>query len=658
MTLPSHPTRRLLLAALLASMLAAPAVAAESALPLVGTVHDPEGRVIAGVEVLLVRLPSRTLEPTATVETDARGRFEVASLLPGAYRVAALKSGYRTFVGRLDTLVQDSLDLVLRPAETAAHDEGRPSDPAWALRLPRRGVLNDLGASPVNEPAGVPRAAEGPRVEIEQLLSFSPESRSDAATNEGGPEPSETRMQLASLLGSRGSIEVRGRRERETATNGPGSADASASRTGALAAVAASYLPTRDDRVGLTAFYGEADYRLATPSAGASGDLEQARQTQGLDARWSRRIDPTRQLEVALDLVDASFVREDGAAPGVSPAPTAELASRNGVAETSYSSVLRAGHDLELRLRAEYVDGPPVVEPGVPATGASRTRYRVAAGAKDTWALSAPVSLIYGLGYRRVAVDRDAALVVPEVGAAFGSGAWFLRGTASYHATTGNEWSEAGRSLRPPGRVGFRAEAEVPLWNELKLRGATSYSPLDGAVLGYADGATPARPSHPLYMTDGGAALEDHRLALVLDVGGAQAFFEVEHGRAEGAVAPLIAFDDPGGLYRDSYLLFQSGRIGFAYPGRGTDLELEYERVEAGDAGGGSERAQAIQQAVELRVKQQVSRLEIPGDWRVLLAVRLGSTESDDLRSRESYDVAESVDALDRRISAGLSVLF
>ncbi|MDH3228040.1 MAG: hypothetical protein OEM67_13265, partial [Thermoleophilia bacterium] len=66
----------------------------------------------------------------------------------------------------------------------------------------------------------------------------------------------------------------------------------------------------------------------------------------------------------------------------------------------------------------------------------------------------------------------------------------------------------------------------------------------------------------------------------------------------------------------------------------------------------------AIQESVEFRVKQDVSGLQVPGDWRVLVGLRLGSVRTDDLEAWSSAEAVETVDALNRQISAGVAVLF
>src|SRR5207302_5647100 len=59
-----------------------------------GTVLDPSGAVIPGVEVTLIN--ERTSETRATVSNDT-GEFVFAAVQPGRYAVKAEKTGFRGF---------------------------------------------------------------------------------------------------------------------------------------------------------------------------------------------------------------------------------------------------------------------------------------------------------------------------------------------------------------------------------------------------------------------------------------------------------------------------------------------------------------------------------------------------------------------------------
>ena len=211
--------------------------------------------------------------------------------------------------------------------------------------------------------------------------------------------------------------------------------------------------------------------------------------------------------------------------------------------------------------------------------------------------------------------------------------------------------------FRPEDRVGYEAEVEVPLARNVRLRGGSSYSPILFDYFGYLHGAA-GLDEHPLYLTDGNAAVHEHRLLLVEDRGGSRTYLELSDGRVAGAVAPLLPFEGPVPVRAGRQLRYRNGRFGVVFPERGTDLRVEYSWVEAEGADDRDRAPDAIQESVEFRVKQDVSGLQVPGDWRVLVGVRLGTVRTDDLESWSSAEASETVDALNRRISAGVSVLF
>jgi hypothetical protein len=342
----------------LASALAAPSLAAGPS-PLAGTVRDSLGHVVAGAEILFVRVPSATWTPEAVTRSDEAGRFEVAKLVPGRYRFAALKQGYRTLVGQVDTVVQDSLELVLRPAVTL-DEASLPRDSAWALRVPRRGMLYEVGADPSALDDDAPPGGgldDAPRLELEQFFSLRADSI-EHRPDDTEIRPSETRVTLASAIGERGNISVEGRREQLDATSPQDLLETTASQQGSSVNLDLSYETSPDAQLAVNAYFNQTDYELAAEAPQSPAPLQQQQQTWGYDAAWSKQIDAARRFVVALGFRDTSLVRP---AHANDPVPAGSPMAQNGVsnravgARGSYRNALNERHDLHIALRTQLL---------------------------------------------------------------------------------------------------------------------------------------------------------------------------------------------------------------------------------------------------------------------------------------------------------------
>jgi hypothetical protein len=318
-------------------------------------------------------------------------------------------------------------------------------------------------------------------------------------------------------------------------------------------------------------------------------------------------------------------------------------------------------HDLQVDLRSQLLRWPTTPLTTMPLqNGAGDPTWTVQADAQDTWSVSVPFSLVYGLGYKQAMLARDAKLVVPKVGGSVRSGGWFVRALVSYHTVAGAAEpleANAFAPFRPVDPLGYEAEIEMPVATNMRLRGGVSYSPIQFDYFGYVHGNDDLG-EHPLYLTDGNSAVREHRLALVEERGRSRTYVEFSDGCAEGTVAPLLPFEGLPPIVAGRDLRYRNGRVGVVFPTHGTDLRLEYRRVEASGTEERRETTDSVQESVEVRVKTDVPTTQLPGDWRVLLAVRMGTVRSGDLETWSEDDESESVNALNRRISAGLSVLF
>jgi hypothetical protein len=633
--------------------------------PLAGTVRDTLGNVLAGVEILFVRLPSETFLPTAVARSDGAGRFEVSTLVPGHYRVAAVKMGYRTTVGQIDTLARDTVELVLRPA-VKLDAESMPRDASWALRLPSRGMLYETGPGPseADLPASSPSLDDAMRMEIEQLFSLS------AGVAERRPDdteirPSATRAMLASAIGERGNIVVEGRRERLGSSIAGEFAETTASRSADSVNLDLAYDTSLDTRLVVNAFFNQNDYELSAASPEAPAALEQQHQTWGYDASWSKQLGATRRFAVALAYQDTSLVdpgHEAGPA-SLAPADSRDALSNRAVgARGSFESVMSDRHNVHVALRTQLLSRPPSTWTSLPFGPGddAQSSWTVQGDAQDTWSVSAPFSLIYGLGYKQALTTSDAALIVPRIGGSLTAAGWHLRALVSYHTVTGSDAPPGASQIapfRPERPLGYEAEVELPVAGGVRLRGGSSYTPIQLDYFGYLRGVD-GGPGPPLYLTDGNSAVHEHHLALIEERGGTRTYIELADGRAEGSMAPLLPFEGPVPIMYGGQLSYRNGRVGVRVPAWGTDLRLEYRRVEAESSEHERDLVDSVEESVEVRVRQDVSEGQVPGDWRLLLALRLGTVRSNDLDGWSSHEGTESVNALNRRISAGVSVLF
>ncbi len=159
---------------------AASAVTSAAPIALTGYALDALGRSLEGVEIRLHSTePSTGRLTLITAQTDTSGKFRFADLAPGSYRVIAVKGGYAVLVGQVNTLFQNTMELVLRPAGDEARPGTRPADGSWVLRLPRRDPLEDRGPA-VYEAAGYEPEPAGASLALPMTLELLASSTADS----------------------------------------------------------------------------------------------------------------------------------------------------------------------------------------------------------------------------------------------------------------------------------------------------------------------------------------------------------------------------------------------------------------------------------------------------------------------------------------------
>ncbi len=643
-----------------------------------GTISDALGNALSGVEVLVLT-PGDLAKPVAVTHSDDRGSFRISKLTPGSYRVAAVKRGYLTFVGGIDTLIQSSLDVVLRPSLEIGQDPAidLPEDPSWALRLPRRGILREVEAETptvreaMDSRAVAERRDDPMRLRVEQLFSVvagPDDRRSDSAELRA----TETRMALDSSFGERGNLSLRGRSERLASAKTSSPALAAASTEAASMRVDLSYVTSTQGQLAINAFYSQNGYELTDAVTGIAPAIQREQRTWGYNAEWSRQLDDRSRVAVKLDYQDVSLDHPPtGGGPwsaGV-PESNATFSNRAVGAEGMFERVKSERHEVQVALRAQLLRRPAGV--GGPVTGqvagyagipaVEISDWTLQMQARDTFSISGPFTLVYGLGYKQALVSSESRLLAPLFGGSWSDHGWRVSAQLSYHAVSNGRTTEGGdlwSSFRPERSVGYRARIEIPIVDGIHLEGGASYSPIQFEYFG-SGRESYALDGQPLYVTDGNSSVLENRLALVEDRGASQTYLEFVHGRAEGNLASLMPFDTSYPTLSDRDLRYRNASFGVRVPSRGTDVIVEYQKVVASLASSLTSPAGSVQESVEFRVRQNLWAMHAAGDWRLLLALRMGSVDSGDLDSWESRGGdEETLEALNRRISAGVSVLF
>lgn len=113
---------------------------------LSGVTRDAHGQALPFVDIkILPAIDSAAARFFAaaqlTVKSDASGKFLIAGLLPGTYRIVAEKGGYTKVVGQINTALSGTFDVVLHPTGPAGPAGTKPEDSSWVLRLPARDRL-------------------------------------------------------------------------------------------------------------------------------------------------------------------------------------------------------------------------------------------------------------------------------------------------------------------------------------------------------------------------------------------------------------------------------------------------------------------------------------------------------------------------------------
>jgi len=565
---------------------------------LAGTVRDAVGTFLQGVEVLVLR--ERGADPVAVAHTDLAGKFTVADLPIGTYRVVAVKDGYATWLGRVSVAFRTSLDLVLQPATADP-----TLDPDWALRVPDRSLLRETEASVLLAPPDVEEygGRGGPTVaqtgsdrlvqgEVAHVFAFGADAMDGPRTHLDGGD---TRLLLTSRPEERASVRLEARRHALDTAAGDERVAQAWDRS--ELAFDASYDTSLDGQVGLQAFYGSRDGGLA--------DGQAASRMWGYDAGWSRRFSPVTRLSVGLAYLDTGA--EEVPRAGLVP-----VTSRALRATTAYDTRVHDAHDLRFRVQTRSADFAALDlmragSPGGPSEIAlsaglpDPVGWGLRADAQDAWQVRGPFTFLFGVGYEADVSASAPALFVQQAGVLWSEADLHLDLRVSRHAV-----SEA-------TLYGWSAAADFPIGARVRVRGEATEAPVrDDGLDGRADGLVLDRAA---FVSDGMAETRTRRLTVEHEARRARTFVQVEQGSARGDLAVVRPAEQSIGALEAQDLAFVAGRLGMRLVPTGTDVSAEYRRVLAtGSVEGDS---------VEVRIAQDLVRLQSRGAaWRLLLAAR------------------------------------
>lgn len=685
---PAHAGRvaRLLACVLVVTGLSAVSVPAFDAGPISGIIRDPVGSALSNVEVFFVRAPDGK-EPVATVTTDPVGRYVVSDLLPGVYRVAAVKQGYGLYLGRINTAMRSTLDVVLHPLPEPGEPgfEAIAKGASWTLRVPRRSAWHETSAESLRAAKFETTGTKDDAILLDEILNGRVEQVFALAApqfeaGDGGTYGSETRMEIASLVGENARLRFGGY---HASYEDAGDDDAIVPRTNHDATavnLGVAYDTGREMSFDVQAFYAQRGYDVALHSGEAYGDaVQHASQSWGYDAAWTTRLDTSSVLALKMDYRDATLDLPspvDGVAGEAMPnALTRNLAIGAG---GTYETVPHPEHQVRVGFQARFVDMPSTTLRGAAPTGApvlesSEVGWNLHIEADDAWHISAPFTVLYGMGYRHVLADRESAVAVPRVGGSWAHGRVSMRAVVSYHLAEVRETglredpnaaletpieTPLDAPLSPAGFYetgwGYEAIVETALPAGFRLQGGTSYTPIQNAPIGYRPGAE-ASVSQPLYLSSGNASVQETAATLRHVSRSLSGYLQYARGAIQGTVASVLPYQTPYHTLGQSEIEYISGRVGVRVPSSGTDVQMEFRRTheQVEDSLGDP----LAQEQIELRLLQNLLRMHRGQTWRLLLAVQTASLVRDAEAIAARPELLATPDSL-QRINAGISVAF
>ena len=652
--------------------LAAP-VAPVASVGLTGFVRDTAGRIVVGSVVLAVPVGGEAPLTTTTLDD---GRYLFASLAPGAYRITAVKAGYRAGTGSVNTLMKRTLDLVLAPGATDAELAGS-SD--WMLRVPPRDLLRDTGFTVDTAGSGDTPASDATDAQLQSGVSparfslpVNGEVQQWFATGapEGGSESDAggngTLLTLALQVSERLALSVDGERERsdtQIALAGEPTASAmGADRVG----VTVGYDLGGESRLDLQASYRRNSLLLDDEPVDWSGSTDNESVTRACSTNWRTELGSAGRLALSALYVDeVSRGTDDAQGVAIEPA-TSRLLRASGL----YRAPVGSDHMISLGVRARMYETDLAWEDsGMPSTplsplsdgsplalaGPAPPGWALHLHGDEEWTLTPTLGLDFGIDYLRSLSVRESSSLVPQAGATWRPGAsTAVKGEVSWLADSyaGSTDGQPGLpvSRDEPSRFGYALGVEQRAGEKTVLAARASEQPL--AYQYDIAEPFPARVSdRPLYISDGQARSRQAEVEVRRRFGSISTSAGVEWGEIDGLYAVAL----PGEPLRDMHQGELHYRVtSFTTSTRDGETEARLEIRTLSEADPDADVPDGEGRILTLTVSQALDFVQLGATrWRLLLAWQdcLDHGPGDD-------DQGEGWFRAEDRVSGGVSVRF
>ena len=647
---------------------------------LSGTIRDPAGNLLSGSVVLLT--PARSVGETRTASTLEDGRYLFTSLVPGIYRVTALKAGYDVSGMSVNTLLRSTLDLVLRRWEAK---DPETLDMDWVLRVPPRDILRDLEAAVPGTSAKPPPSAPAEGGEVGQGLaegraglrlpvdgefqqwfsSASPISSPDSMVS--GSSGSTTSVRLSMRVGERLGVRLAGLREREDARLNAGPESPERLTGGERVGVDVAYELGDLSRLEMQAAYTRDSLLLQEfdqPFLAPIPDSESV--SRSLRTDWSTPVGDGGSLDVSGLYVDEVSRSADDVLFG-------PVVNKLWRADGLFRTPLGDAHVLSFGLRARMLElgGPEARALGGPAgfvnpvslAGPAPAGWAVHVHGGEEWALTPVLNLDFGVDYHRSLSFQEVSRFLPQAGATFRPGRrTSVRLQVSYLAGSYQQ-DASSRAADPQLSSPLAAVVRNPIGYELRVERRNG----EGTMLGFSASSRPIaseydgeRPIYsigeerPVYISDGQAQSREVGVEMGHRFGGLGARVESTWGRLEGRYAALLPGEPLQELHEGS-LGYAITSVSGSTPRSGTEARVELRHLREASEPGEPEDIRLT--SLSVLVSQDLGFIQLGETrWRLMLAYQ--NNEGMGART-ESFAVSKRrILTAEDRVSGGVAVTF